>query len=83
MPAAPTRACLTAHEHHPDFKWQANFQVRGDLVREDGGWSLVPHRFVGGFELPRSQLALVRENFRKVLRYRKRAKQELARRGSK
>ena len=51
MPAAPEPGCLTAHEHDPDFKWQANFQVRGDLVREDGGWSLVPHKFVGGFEL--------------------------------
>jgi hypothetical protein len=78
MLAAPTRACLTAHEHHPDFKWQANFQVRGDLVREDGGWSLVPHKFVGGFELPKSQLQVVRKNFRNVLRYRRKAKQELA-----
>ena len=40
-----------------DFKWQANFQVRGDLVREDGGWALVPHKFVGGFELPKGRLA--------------------------
>jgi hypothetical protein len=52
LPAAEGRACLTAHEHAPDFSWQENFQVRGDLVRADDGWALVPHRFVGGFELP-------------------------------
>ena len=32
--------------------WQRNFQVRGDLVEEDGGWVLVPQRMVGGLELP-------------------------------
>jgi hypothetical protein len=80
MPAAQTRACLTAHEHHPDFKWQANFQVRGDLVEENGGWSLVPHKFVGGFELPNSKFGAQREFFRRMLQYRKRAKTELARR---
>jgi hypothetical protein len=79
-PWAETRGCLTAHEHDPDFKWQANFQVRGDLVREDGGWSLVPHKFVGGFEIAKSQLQAYRDNFRKMLRYRRRAKQELAQR---
>ncbi len=36
----------------PDFSWQRNFQVRGDLVEEDGGWVLVPQRMVGGLELP-------------------------------
>jgi hypothetical protein len=82
MPIATTRACLTAHEHHPDFKWQANFQVRGDLVLENGGWSFVPHRYVGGFEIPQSQLQMWRQNFKRMLRYRKRAKEELARRGS-
>ena len=25
-----------------EFSWQRNFQVRGDLVGEDGGWALVP-----------------------------------------
>jgi hypothetical protein len=74
-------ACLTAHEHHPEFKWQRNFQVRGDLVREGDGWSLVPHRLVGGFELPPSALARFRENFSKVRRMRKRAKRILAQRG--
>ncbi len=80
MPAAPTRICLTAHEHDPAFRWQANFQVRGDLVRDDDGWSLVPHKFVGGFELPKSKLQSYRENFSKMMRYRKKAKAELARR---
>ena len=26
--------------------------MRGDLVEEDGGWALVPHRLIGGLELP-------------------------------
>jgi hypothetical protein len=33
--------------------WQRNFQVRGDLVRTDAGWALVPHKLVGGFEIPK------------------------------
>jgi hypothetical protein len=78
--ARPGRACLVAHEHHPEFRWQANFQVRGDLVRGDGDWWLVPHKLVGGFELPKSQLENYRVNFKKMRRYRKIAKRELAKR---
>ena len=52
VPWQPGLACLTAHDHEPDFKWQRNFQVRGDLVEEDGAWALIPHKLVGGFELP-------------------------------
>jgi hypothetical protein len=52
VPVQPGRACLVAHAHGPRFEWQENFQVRGDLVEEDGGWALVPHRLVGGLELP-------------------------------
>jgi len=80
MPAVPTRACLTAHEHDPEFRWQANFQVRGDLVRDNGDWSLVPHKFVGGFEIPKSKLQSYKQNFNKMMRYRRKAKKELARR---
>ncbi len=54
LPLSPGRACLTAHAHAADFAWQENFQVRGDLEGDDdAGWSLVPHRLVGGFELPK------------------------------
>jgi hypothetical protein len=54
LPLAEGRACLTAHAHAEDFTWQENFQVRGDLVRDaDGGWALVPHKLVGGFEIPK------------------------------
>ena len=42
LPVQPGLACLTAHDHHPSFLWQRNFQVRGDLVEEDGGWALDP-----------------------------------------
>jgi hypothetical protein len=80
MPAVPTRACLTAHEHDPEFRWQANFQVRGDLVRDNGDWSLVPHKFVGGFEIPKSKLQSYKQNFSRMMRYRKKAKTELSKR---
>jgi hypothetical protein len=80
LPATPSKACLTAHAHGPRFEWQANFQVRGDLVQEAGDWSLVPHRLVGGFELPQGKLQAYRENLGKMLRFRKRAKAELAKR---
>jgi Pyridoxamine 5'-phosphate oxidase len=53
LPLAECRACLTAHAHGPDFSWQENFQVRGDLVEfEPGEWAIVPRKLVGGFELP-------------------------------
>jgi Pyridoxamine 5'-phosphate oxidase len=83
IPLAPGRTCLTAHEHHPDFKWQVNFQVRGNLIPEDGGWSIVPRRLVGGFELPpTSTLARYRLNARKMLGFRRIAKRELKSRGA-
>jgi hypothetical protein len=75
VPVEPGLACLTAHDHAPDFSWQRNFQVRGDLVEEDGGWALVPHRMVGGLELPPvSKLELYRMNGGKMLRFWRRAK---------
>jgi hypothetical protein len=80
LPAAAGKACLTAHAHAPDFRWQRNFQVRGDLVREGDGWALVPHRLIGGFELPESKIAGYRENFSKMRRFRKIGKRELAKR---
>jgi hypothetical protein len=82
VPLQPGLACLTAHDHHPEFKWQRNFQVRGDLVEEDGGWTLVPHKLVGGFELPPgSMLSRYRVNAKKMLRFRRIAKREQAKRG--
>jgi hypothetical protein len=81
-PLEPGLACVTAHEHTPEFRWQRNFQVRGDLVRHGDGWALVPHRLVGGFELPPGgALRRIVANARKVMRFRKTAKRELARRG--
>jgi hypothetical protein len=80
VPLQPGLACVTAHAHHPRFLWQRNFQVRGDLVEEEGGWILVPHKLVGGFELPPSALARLRANAGKALRFRRTAKQELKRR---
>jgi hypothetical protein len=53
LPVLDGRACLTVHRHAPDFTWQRNMQVRGDLVRSPEGLRLVPRRIVGGFELPK------------------------------
>jgi hypothetical protein len=81
VPWHPGLACVTAHDHDPDFKWQRNFQVRGDLVEEDRAWALVPHKLVGGFELPPgSFVQRMRLNMKKMRRYRKTAKRELAER---
>src|SRR5947209_5976772 len=80
VPLQAGLACLTAHEHAEDFTWQRNFQVRGDLVMMDAGWVLLPHRLVGGFELPKSKLEAVRVNAAKVRRFRRIAKRELAKR---
>jgi len=75
VPVQPGLACVCAHEHSPDFTWQRNFQVRGDLVEDDDGWSVVPHKLVGGFELPPgSPLATLRLNWDKARRYRRNAK---------
>jgi hypothetical protein len=54
--------------------------VRGDLVQGDDGWALIPHKFVGGFELPNSRLAMFRANVSKARRFHRTAKRELARR---
>jgi hypothetical protein len=81
VPLEPGPACLTAHDHSPDFTWQRNFQVRGDLISDGEGWAMIPHRLVGGFEMPPgSALSRYRTNARKILRVRRRAKRELARR---
>jgi hypothetical protein len=81
IPFAAGLACLTAHEHGEKFTWQENFQVRGDLVCVDGVWALIPHKVIGGFEIPRSRLAILRANAAKARRFRRTAKRELARRG--
>jgi len=80
VPITPGRACVTAHAHGPEFEWQRNFQVRGELVDTGDGWALRPRKLVGGFELPEGTIAVYRENFRKILRYRKIAKAEMAKR---
>jgi hypothetical protein len=53
LPILEGRACLTVHRHAPDFTWQRNMQVRGNLARSGDGWRLTPRRIVGGFELPK------------------------------
>jgi hypothetical protein len=81
LPVTEGPACVTAHSHSPDFTWQENFQVRGDLVKEDGRLALVPHKLIGGFELPKeSQLASYRRNLGKSVRFYRNARRELRRR---
>jgi hypothetical protein len=77
LPLAEGRACLTAHAHAPDFTWQENFQVRGDLVQLAGGdWAVVPRKLVGGFELPKG-LARYRDILRNHRRFYRTAKNRL------
>jgi hypothetical protein len=78
LPLTEGPACLTAHAHGPRFEWQENFQVRGDLLREDGGWALVPRNLVGGFELPDETLAArYRRNLAKSVRFYRTARKRL------
>ena len=72
IPVRLGKACVTAHSHSPEFLWQENFQVRGDLVREGDRLVLAPRKMIGGFELPKeSQIAGLRRNFSKARRYAK------------
>jgi hypothetical protein len=83
LPLESGLACLAAHDHDEQFTWQRNFHIRGDLVEEDdGGWSVVPRKLVGGFELPPGSIVeRMRQNIGKIRRFRKIAKRELAKRG--
>jgi hypothetical protein len=65
LPMAEGRACLTVHRHAPDFTWQRNMQVRGNLERTGDELLLVPSRIVGGFELPEGRLSRFRDFVRK------------------
>jgi Pyridoxamine 5'-phosphate oxidase len=65
LPLIEGRACLTVHRHAPNFTWQRNMQVRGNLTRSAQGWRLVPHRVVGGFELPEGRLSRFRDFVKK------------------
>jgi hypothetical protein len=77
LPLAEGRVCLTAHSHGEGFEWQENFQVRGDLVRGESTWELVPHKLVGGFELPKG-ISRMRDFVRKYRRFHRTAKQRMA-----
>ena len=73
-------ACLCAHAHADDLTWQRSYQVRGDLAEEDGRFVLHPHRVVAGLQLPQSAIERYRVNVRKVLRFRKTARERDRRR---
>jgi hypothetical protein len=84
LPSTPLRAgraCLTAHEHDPDFAYMCSFQVRGQLTHEKGRLLLYPQKLIGGFEMPpTSSLARHSANLRTMLRYRRTARRVLAER---
>ena len=80
VPLQPGLACLTAHAHSPQFTWQSNFQVRGDLERREEGWALIPHKLLPGFGFPHSRLAMIGTTARRMRRFRRNAKRELQRR---
>jgi len=69
LPVLEGRACLTVHRHSPDFTWQQNMQVRGNLVRDQDGLRLVPRKIVGGFELPPGRFSRFRDFIRKGPRF--------------
>jgi hypothetical protein len=76
MPLIEGRACLSAHAHAEDFTWQENFQVRGDLVAGEGDrWHLVPHKLIGGFELPQGGLGRYRSFLSRHWRFYKTARE--------
>jgi len=78
LPLEAGQACLVAHRHAEDFTWQENFQVRGELVRDSGGWALVPRKLVGGFELPdESRPAMLKRNLGKGFRFARTARRRL------
>lgn len=78
VPLRPAPACLVAHDHDRELTWQRNFHARGNLVEDDDGWAFVPVRVVEGFELPpKPGLSRIKDNYRKIRRFRRRAKREL------
>jgi hypothetical protein len=74
-PIEPGPACLCAHSHAEDLTWQHSYQVRGDLAEEQGRFVLHPHRVVAGLQLPQSAFERYRVNVRKILRFRKTARE--------
>ena len=74
-PIEPGPACLCAHSHAEDMTWQHSYQVRGDLVEDGGRLVLHPHRVVSGLQLPSSAFERYRVNMRKILRFRKTARE--------
>jgi hypothetical protein len=73
-------ACLCAHAHADDLTWQRSYQVRGDLAEEGGQFVFHPHRVVAGLQLPSSAVERYRMNVRKVLRFRRTARERERRR---
>src|SRR4051812_2697872 len=83
LPLLPGPACVTAHDHDEKLAWSRNFQVRGSLLGDRSGWTVLPRQVVDGFELPPvGPLTRAVVNFRKIRRFRQTAKRERARRAA-
>ena len=77
VPRMSRRRVATVVRRHLIVLWRSRPIF---IVRRDDGWVLIPHKLVGGFELPRSRAAALGANARKAWRFRATAKRELARR---
>jgi Pyridoxamine 5'-phosphate oxidase len=82
LPIIEGRVCLTVHHHSPDFTWQQNMQVRGNLVRSAEGLRLIPRKIVGGFELPPGRFSRFRDFIKKGPRFHRTYRQRMRERGS-
>ena len=83
VPWQPGLACVTAHDHAPDFAGSGTSRSAATSWRrtEPGPWCRTGS--IGGFELPpASTLERYRMNGRKVLRFRKIARAEMRKRGN-
>jgi hypothetical protein len=77
LPLLEGRACLAVHRHAPDFTWQTNFQVRGNLARQGDGWRLLPRRLIGGFEVPKGTVGRYRSFMRRMVPYYRTARRRM------
>ena len=82
LPVIEGRACLTVHRHAPNFSWQQNMQVRGNLVRSGEGLQLIPRKIVGGFELPPGRLTRFRDFIKKGPRFHRTYRRRMRERGA-
>ena len=81
VPVHPGRPAWRCTSTRPTSPGSGTSRCAATWSSATASWVLVPHKLVGGFELPPgSMLSRYRLNFSKMRRYRKIAKRELAKR---